>query len=308
MPPKQKMVSQPEGYTIDVRFFLLTITTAMAVAFSCGVVMGPDAAIPSIESNDGWQTLEERHVQIDPPPEKLEANFSSEHHPSGQHLLVDIKGVDGDFLDSEERLAKAMVDAVDAGGLTMLSYHCHKLHPAGVSCVGVLLESHISFHTWPEDGVITLDLFTCGDSPLLPIVPTLKELFGVGENSVAQWSHEMRGFRHEEAKKRPFYLDNESDLNYWILSPLDLHTKDQIVSTKSKFQQIDIWDLLEVDDTPSHEDAMRAGLQPGDPRWMTPEVATPTRILFLDGTLQVSFLTLDYVGASSWGSQRCCGL
>ena len=33
------------------------------------------------------------------------------------------------------------------GGLTLLSYHCHSLLPAGVSCVGVLLESHISFHT-----------------------------------------------------------------------------------------------------------------------------------------------------------------
>jgi hypothetical protein len=39
-----------------------------------------------------------------------------------QHLLVDIKGIDGDFLDSESRLAKAMVDTVKAAGLNMLSY------------------------------------------------------------------------------------------------------------------------------------------------------------------------------------------
>eukprot|EP00536_Pseudo-nitzschia_multiseries_P014414 jgi/Psemu1/214583/e_gw1.698.6.1 len=83
-------------------------------------------------------------------------------HVSIQHLLVDIKGIEATFLDSEERLAKAMVDTVNHAGLTMLSYHCHKLIPKGVSCVGVLLESHISFHTWPDEGVITLDLFTCG--------------------------------------------------------------------------------------------------------------------------------------------------
>jgi S-adenosylmethionine/arginine decarboxylase-like enzyme len=50
-----------------------------------------------------------------------------------------------------------MVDTVSNAGLTMLSYHSHKLIPKEVSCVGVLLESHISFHTWPDDGVITLE-------------------------------------------------------------------------------------------------------------------------------------------------------
>ena len=79
---------------------------------------------------------------------------------------MDIKGIEAAFLDSEERLADAMVRTVHGAGLTMLSYHCHKLDPAGISCVGVLLESHISFHTWPEEGVITLDLFTCGPNPL----------------------------------------------------------------------------------------------------------------------------------------------
>ena len=77
------------------------------------------------------------------------------HEPAGQHLLVDIKSVDGTFLNSEDRLARAMVDLIEMSGLTMLSYHCHGLEPVGVSCVGVLLESHISFHTWPIPGVIT---------------------------------------------------------------------------------------------------------------------------------------------------------
>jgi hypothetical protein len=68
---------------------------------------------------------------------------------------------------------------VEDCGLTLLSYHCHGLEPSGVSCVGVLLESHVSFHTWPLEGVITLDLFTCGPSSLLPIVSTVERLFSV---------------------------------------------------------------------------------------------------------------------------------
>ena len=66
------------------------------------------------------------------------------HLPSGQHLLIDIQYVDHDFLNSEEKLATAMIDMVNESKLTLLSYHCHSLVPVGVSCAGVLLESHVS--------------------------------------------------------------------------------------------------------------------------------------------------------------------
>jgi hypothetical protein len=68
------------------------------------------------------------------------------HLPSGQHLLVDIRYVDPDFLNSEERLATAMIEMVNESKLTLLSYHCHSLVPVGVSCAGVLLESHVSWY------------------------------------------------------------------------------------------------------------------------------------------------------------------
>ena len=46
------------------------------------------------------------------------------HLPAGQHLLVDMKNVDPIFLNSEERLAEAMIQLVDESKLTLLSYHC----------------------------------------------------------------------------------------------------------------------------------------------------------------------------------------
>lgn len=101
------------------------------------------------------------------------------HLPQGQHLLIDIKNVNSVFLNSEELLANAMLELVDECGLTLLSYHCHGLTPMGVSCAGVLLESHVSFHTWPAEGVITLDLFTCGDQSLLPVIPSVEKLFSI---------------------------------------------------------------------------------------------------------------------------------
>jgi S-adenosylmethionine decarboxylase proenzyme len=121
------------------------------------------------------------------------------HLPAGQHLLMDIENVNKEFLDSEERLANAMLELLDNCDLTLLSYHCHKLEPSGVSCAGVLLESHVSFHTWPASGVITLDLFTCGPNSLLPIVPLAEQLFAVpssdgGSQPKIIWAHKIRGF------------------------------------------------------------------------------------------------------------------
>lgn len=137
------------------------------------------------------------------------------HLPAGQHLLMDIRKVDTDFLASEERLANAMLDVVGECGLTLLSYHCHGLHPAGVSCVGVLLESHVSFHTWPAEGVITLDLFTCGPNSLLPIVPTVEKLFSVPRVGVvdlmdmpeAIYAYKLRGFGEDNQQSKAALTD-----------------------------------------------------------------------------------------------------
>ena len=65
------------------------------------------------------------------------------HLPAGQHLLVDLKNVDPEFLNDEARLAEAMIELAVESELTLLSYHCHRLVPAGVSCAGILLESHV---------------------------------------------------------------------------------------------------------------------------------------------------------------------
>jgi len=217
------------------------------------------------------------------------------HNPAGQHLLVDIKNVNAAFLNSEERLASAMVAVVQSAKLTLLSYHCHSLEPAGVSCVGVLLESHISFHTWPEEGVITLDLFTCGPNNLMPVVPEIEKLFGVPRDESEEpvrtmWSHELRGFRSHEARKA-HYLDLSSDLSWHVTSPLEMARKEEVVSVITPYQRIDIWDVLDLAETPSYQDMLALNMEPGDPRLFTWEVASPDRLLFLDGKIQSFRLT-----------------
>lgn len=273
-------------FIVDIRVFLLSMTVAMCASFFAGVSMGPS----SWEQHPTATTTST--LMSPPPPLSLSKDViekSLEHPPAGQHLLVDIANVEAAFLDSEERLTDAMVRTVKETGLTMLSSHCHKLFPAGISCVGVLMESHISFHTWPDEGVITLDLFTCGPYPLLPnAVETMERLFGIPRSEKelvrVKWSHELRGFRPED-KKSNNAIDGYSDLSHLILSPLDLYSKKQIYSNLTQFHRVDVWDVVDLEDSPSHQDGIDHGLEEGDPRWETPELATPARMLFLNGHL-----------------------
>ncbi|MGK3742665.1 MAG: S-adenosylmethionine decarboxylase proenzyme [Bacillariaceae sp.] len=126
-----------------------------------------------------------------------------QHLPAGQHLLVDIDGLDSSFLNSEARLATAMISLVDNSGLTLLSYHCHGLYPEGVSCAGVLLESHVAFHTWPSEGVITLDLFTCGSTSLLDSMVLIEDLFIIPRDENKEptviWAYKRRGFNEQSS-------------------------------------------------------------------------------------------------------------
>jgi S-adenosylmethionine decarboxylase len=53
-------------------------------------------------------------------------------------------------------------DAVAAGGGHVLDTS-HVMFPNGaVTLVLILAESHLAIHTWPEDNLVAIDLFSCG--------------------------------------------------------------------------------------------------------------------------------------------------
>lgn len=233
-----------------------------------------------------------------PPPPPVENNHDEEeedeeeHLPAGQHLLVDIKNVDAGFLNDEARLAQAMIDVVNDSRLTLLSYHCHGLSPEGVSCAGVLLESHVAFHTWPAEGVITLDLFTCGAGPLLPVVPIVVRLFSVPRDEPGApepsflWAHKLRGFRNRPA--RPGHLDS-FDLGTRVIGVMDFDMKKEVAVVETQYQRIDIYDLIfpRFNTLSWYERSMS---NDGSYFAENPAFFLPDRQVYLDGVLQSSRL------------------
>lgn len=80
---------------------------------------------------------------------------------TGTHLLADLTGCSG--LQDAARVEAALRAAVVAAGATLLDLRLHHFGPEqGVTGVALLAESHMSVHTWPEQGYAAVDIFLCG--------------------------------------------------------------------------------------------------------------------------------------------------
>jgi S-adenosylmethionine decarboxylase len=66
-------------------------------------------------------------------------------------------------LDNERCLIDLLENAAAASGATVVQTISKKFEPQGVTVLCLLSESHISIHTWPEEGKAAVDVYTCGD-------------------------------------------------------------------------------------------------------------------------------------------------
>lgn len=84
------------------------------------------------------------------------------HLAFGRHVLVDIADTSAAVLNDGEALARALTEAAAAEGTTVLGTIRHAFEPTGVTVLLLLAESHVSLHTYPEEGRAFFDAFTCG--------------------------------------------------------------------------------------------------------------------------------------------------
>jgi S-adenosylmethionine decarboxylase len=108
---------------------------------------------------------------------------------AGVHLIVDL--YDAERLDDLDHIEDVLRRAVVAARATLLHIHLHHFEPnGGVSGVAVLAESHISIHTWPENGFAALDVFMCGNADPDACIPVFRE--GFRPKTIAVGEH-LRG-------------------------------------------------------------------------------------------------------------------
>jgi S-adenosylmethionine decarboxylase proenzyme len=95
----------------------------------------------------------------------------------GRHLLLEVYDVKFNLLNDETTLQETMVHGIERAKMTILNIFSHCFSPQGCTIVIALSESHISCHTWPENGCIAIDVYTCGEgNPKLIAIELLKYL------------------------------------------------------------------------------------------------------------------------------------
>ena len=92
----------------------------------------------------------------------------------GEHITLDIIGTKKEYDPSFYE--KLVYKIAKKAKVTVLEISKYKFKPQGFTLVALLAESHISFHTFPENGIISFDFFTCGKvSPSVAIDIIKKE-------------------------------------------------------------------------------------------------------------------------------------
>lgn len=83
---------------------------------------------------------------------------------TGRHLVAEMYGLEAPVLRDKAYLISVVEWALRQGGFTILDKVSHSFptHGKGVTAAFLLSESHATFHTYPEWGSMSVDVFSCG--------------------------------------------------------------------------------------------------------------------------------------------------
>ncbi|MBI2451084.1 MAG: adenosylmethionine decarboxylase [Parcubacteria group bacterium] len=109
----------------------------------------------------------------------------------GKHLMQDVilnDEEDSLRLANENEIKKILSDLIKISEMTLVEpVQAHQFPsasysrniPGGITAFGILSESHISIHTWPENNYFSLDLFSCRNFDEKKIESAIKKIFKV---------------------------------------------------------------------------------------------------------------------------------
>ncbi len=93
----------------------------------------------------------------------------------GFQLLVEFFDCDRNLLNDVGRIEAILHEVVAAAGAGVVKTVIHQFSPQGISGVVLISESHVTIHTWPENGYAAVDVFTCGDRQVAEKIRDLLE-------------------------------------------------------------------------------------------------------------------------------------
>lgn len=114
---------------------------------------------------------------------------------NGLHILLEAYNCTQqiDKLYNAEELITLLSDICFSAGLNVVTTAVHQFYnsntPAGVTGVVVLAESHLAFHSWPEIGAFTADVYVCNfnsnnDSKAKEVISSILNFFAPTSKNV----------------------------------------------------------------------------------------------------------------------------
>ncbi|MDN5321512.1 MAG: S-adenosylmethionine decarboxylase [Thermococcaceae archaeon] len=129
----------------------------------------------------------------------------------GYHYVVEASGCDPEVLKDPNKIRETFLEAAKVGNMEVKASYFFRFSPTGVSGVVIVAESHISVHTWPEEGYAALDVYTCGEkADPEKAVDYILEKFGA---QYAHVSEVKRGIKEEEGTFTHMILTWEEKLD-----------------------------------------------------------------------------------------------
>ena len=113
----------------------------------------------------------------------------------GEHITVDIIGTTKEY--DPLVYEKVIKDIASAAKVTILNISKYKFEPQGFTILALLAESHISFHTFPEKGIISFDFFTCGKVKPFIAIDILKKEFQYKRLSIKEFDRDTKSIYHD---------------------------------------------------------------------------------------------------------------
>ncbi|UXD21905.1 hypothetical protein IPA_09410 [Ignicoccus pacificus DSM 13166] len=83
----------------------------------------------------------------------------------GRHVYGNLHGIDPAKLWDEKALREMIIKAAEEANMKLVEVKSWKFegYHGGVSVIALVIESHITIHTWPDYEYATVDVYTCGD-------------------------------------------------------------------------------------------------------------------------------------------------
>lgn len=103
----------------------------------------------------------------------------------GVHLMLDGYGCDRSRLESEEFIYDFLYQFPDDIGMTkimqpsVLKYSGASVDECGISGFVLIAESHVSIHTFPAAGYVSIDIFSCKSFDLGAAEREIVQRFGI---------------------------------------------------------------------------------------------------------------------------------